>query len=158
MNLSCSGRGLLQSGCLFFKVGGPTVYVTNGIGIPSFNFHSLLNLCFTAKFNRTVPGTLYDFIEKCNITTIPENTSAMVVTSVSKHIPTNIPPTYTSFGIPLLAYIIVIAVILIVSVTIICVVIRFKTGRNGQPNTPSSTVTASINTRPQEKSPSGKAA
>ena len=29
MNLSCSGGGLPESGCLFFKVGGPTC-VTNG--------------------------------------------------------------------------------------------------------------------------------
>ena len=29
MNLSCSGAGLPQSGCLFFKVGGRT-YVSNG--------------------------------------------------------------------------------------------------------------------------------
>ena len=125
-----------------------------------------LNLCFTAKFNCTVPGTLYDFIEECNITTMvktPAETASVVVpttiTSISVHTPTNVPPTYTSFGtiilIPLLTSLIgdvVIAVILAISITIICVLIRFKVGRSDQPiaNTPSSTVT---NTRPQAKLP-----
>jgi hypothetical protein len=62
--------------------------------------------------------------------------------------------------IPLLASVIsdaIIAVILITSIIIVCVVIKFKVGRNGQPNTPSSTVIASMNTRSQEKT-SGTAA
>ena len=99
-------------------------------------------------FNCSVPGTLYDIIEECNITTMvktPSETTSVVtvvvpttVTSTSVHIPTNSPPTHTSFGIPLLASLIsdvVMAVILVISITIICVIIRFKVGRNGQPNT-----------------------
>ena len=118
---------------------------------------------FTAKFNCAVPGTLYNFIEECNITTmvkIPTETTSVVtvvvpttVISTSVNTPTNSPPTHTSFGIPLLVSLIgdvTITIILAVSIMIICVIIRFKVGRNGQPNTPSSTVT---NTRPQAKIP-----
>ena len=54
--------------------------------------------------------------------------------------------------IPLVASIVgdvVIAVIFTISIMIICVIIRFKKGRNGQPNTLSSTMTATA--RQQEK-------
>ena len=159
MNLSCSGGGLPESGCLFFKVAGNTSTVASKKPAPLLVVDYLMNLYFTAKFNCTVPGILHD----CSITTmdkIPETSSivtAMVTTTVttSNHMPTNIHTTHTSLGIPLLASLIgdaVIAVILAVSITIMCVVIRVKIGRNDQPNTPSSTVTASTNTSPQEKS------
>ena len=36
MNLSCSGGGLPESGCLFFKVGGAANITSGRIG--SFNF------------------------------------------------------------------------------------------------------------------------
>ena len=132
-----------------------------------------LNACFTAKFNCTVPGTLHDFTEECNITAMvktpgAETTSivtAMVTTTITStsesiHIATNHAPicTYTAVSVPLLASFIgdaIIVVILAISIIIIvCVIIRFKVGRNGQTTccTPSSSVTASINTAPQAKS------
>ena len=100
MNLSCSGGGLPESGCLFFKVTAMgqnqqnSGYVTNGRN--TLKFFSLyitglfsLILHFTAKFNCTVSGTRYDFIEECNnITTgitadtIPEMTTASVVSTL----------------------------------------------------------------------------
>ena len=125
------------------------------------------------KFNCTVPGTLHDFAKECNITAMvktpgAETTSivtALVTTTITSssesiHIATNHPPTctYTAVSIPLLASLIgdaIIAVILAISIIIIvCVIIRFKVGRNGQTTccTPSSSVTASINTTPQAKS------
>ena len=84
-------------------------------------------------------------------------TTAITITSKSIHIATNHPPTYTAISIPLLVSLIgdaIIAVILAISVIIICLIIRFKVGRNGQTThcTPSSSVTASINTRPQDES------
>ena len=85
-------------------------------------------------------------------------TTTITSTSASVHQPTNSPidTAALKFGntllIPLLASIIgdvVIAVILTISIMIICVIIRFKKGRNGQPNTLSSTMTATA--RPQAK-------
>ena len=172
MNLSCSGGGLPESGCLFFKVAGSTLSsgnVINGRHILQF-FSIVLNLYFTAKFNCTVLGTLYDFIEECNIIIsdeMPTETTSIVtamvtttVTSISNYMSTNILTTHTSFGIPLLVSVIgdlVIAVILAVSIFIICVIVRFKVGSlrkfNSQQNNSSSTATASSNTIPQEMTP-----
>ena len=115
------------------------------VGSNILQFFSIVsNLYFTAKFNCTVPGTLYDFIEECTITTTTETPP-----------PTNI-TIRTSFGIILLASVISgVAIAIIILTVIMCIVIKFKVlGRNSQQNTPSSTVkTESINIIPQEKSP-----
>ena len=50
MNLSCSGGGLPESGCLFFKVGASTLrewnfgYVTNGRNILKYSVVSIESL------------------------------------------------------------------------------------------------------------------
>ena len=144
MNLSCSGGGLTERGCLFFKVSVTGERdqkfgnVTNGKS--SLKYSTVfghqwilysLNLHLTAKFNCTVPGTLHDFAEDCNIIAMVKTpgaettsivtamvTTAITITSESIHIATNHSTTYTAISIPLLVSLIgdaIIAVILAIS-------------------------------------------
>ena len=156
MNLSYSGGGLPESGCLFFKVVGKS-YVTNGK-----NMRILLSCiyrsfyCITAKFNCTVPGTLYDFTEECSIATVTMVTTPNEITSTVTAVITTVAAlTRASFHRPInssmstavdsttvilisvMASVIGdIAVILTICLLIVCVVIRFK---KGQLNTLSTT-------------------
>ena len=71
MNLVCSNDALPEIGSLFFKVLGNST-VTKG-QFRSFKVGRICTLFlfvyYAAKFDCTVPGTLTDFIEECNITT-----------------------------------------------------------------------------------------
>ena len=124
--------------------------------------------CITAKFNCTVPGTLYDFTEECNIATvtmvtIPNEitstataviTTVAALTSTSFHRPTN-RSTSTVFDSTTVILISVmtsvigdIAVILTICLLILCVVIRFK---KGQSNTLTTTTASELRSHTVER-------
>ena len=87
-----------------------------------------LNLCFTAKFNCTVPGTLCNFIEECNVTTTAAMSTEKTTTSVvpSLHTTTS-KPDNNIIDEPMMNFIYVLAgiggviLILITLVTIVCI-------------------------------------
>ena len=146
MSLSCSGGGLPESGCLFFKVFGRS-NVTNGKRFSvlqlSLDFIAMATM-HAAKFNCTVPGTLYDFTTECYINkhmtkALTETTEIVTVMLISTVIPissavkvpaTKSPPDTVLVNtlLPIMASVIGdVAVILTVSM-IVCVIVRIKKG------------------------------
>ena len=91
MNLSCFGGGLPESGCLFFKGrewrGQESAYVISGdneINFVSYFYnHIIIYSYYTAKFNCTVPGTLNNFSQECNVSSTPSAITAESTVSTS---------------------------------------------------------------------------
>ena len=83
MNLVCSNDALLERGSLFFKVLGNSKVTRGQFGsliIHVYQNQQLKSCVYihdtAAKFGCTVPGTLTDFTEECNITTTVETQQA----------------------------------------------------------------------------------
>ena len=67
MSLSCSGEGLPQNGCLFFKVIGQTNITESNLKLIHLNYCLLFLRVYlpAAKFNCSVPGTVPSNSSEC---------------------------------------------------------------------------------------------
>ena len=96
MNLSCAGDKLPNSGCIFFKaLGRISVATGECTDLNTLVALNVFSQSYAARFNCTVPGTVADFTEECNITTtgnaITSTTSALAAATTTVAVPTNAP-------------------------------------------------------------------
>ena len=103
MNIACSNDALPKMGCLFFKVLRNTSVIYGW-----FDCRFIVKIKFstwcvyvsfsTAKFDCTVPGTLYDFTGECNIATTEEAVSETIISSTTVTVSTVTVSTVTSIN------------------------------------------------------------
>ena len=142
MNLSCSGGGLPESGCLFFKVQG----ITNTTeGDPESINTGHCNSCTSHlidKFNDTVPGTLVHTQPEANSTEPNYGSPALTETNgtTTVSVSTMVEPTrnVSIFEVGSTLFYAVIGggiVVLAFSFIIVCVLIRYSVQWKGKSQT-----------------------
>ena len=143
MNLSCSGGGLPESGCLFFKVAG-SANVTNG-RIGSFNFSITCHVSDLSSLLQQ-SSTVLCQAHLLTLTYITTDTVPTPITSVLFSTPklnVELEPSNVMIPIVIPSVLMGGVVTLTISITIVCIAIRFQNRRERQLQTGSS-VTSTV--------------